>query len=79
MKKLKEFCDEYGLTLEVEEVIDDEKEAGTITYQSRPAGSIIAERVNLKIKVTKKSETEAGSDHTNTDDGMVPYEEGNNN
>ena len=60
-------------------LIDDEKKAGTITYQSRPAGSIIAERVNLKIKVTKKSETEAGSDHTNTDDGMVPYEEGNNN
>ena len=79
LDEVKEFCDEYGLTLEVEEVIDDEKEAGTITYQSRPAGSIIAERVNLKIKVTKKSETEAGSDHTNTDDGMVPYEEGNNN
>ena len=79
LDEVKEFCDEYGLTLEVEEVIDDEKKAGTITYQSRPAGSIIAERVNLKIKVTKKSETEAGSDHTNTDDGMVPYEEGNNN
>ena len=79
LDEVKEFCDEYGLTLEVEEVIDDEKEAGTITYQSRPAGSIIAERVNLKIKVTKKSKTEAGSDHTNTDDGMVPYEEGNNN
>ena len=79
LDEVKEFCDEYGLTLEVEEVIDDQKEAGTITYQSRPAGSIIAERVNLKIKVTKKSETEAGSDHTNTDDGMVPYEEGNNN
>ena len=79
LDEIKKFCDEYGLTLEVEEVIDDEKEAGTITYQSRPAGSIIAERVNLKIKVTKKSETEAGSDHTNTDDGMVPYEEGNNN
>ena len=79
LDEVKEFCDEYGLTLEVEEVIDDEKDAGTITYQSRPAGSIIAERVNLKIKVTKKSETEAGSDHTNTDDGMVPYEEGNNN
>ena len=79
LDEIKKFCDEYGLTLEVEEVVDDEKEAGTITYQSRPAGSIIAERVNLKIKVTKKSETEAGSDHTNTDDGMVPYEEGNNN
>lgn len=79
LDEVKKFCDEYELTLEVEEVVDDEKEAGTITYQSRPAGSIIAERVNLKIKVTKKSETEAGSDHTNTDDGMVPYEEGNNN
>ena len=61
------------------EVETDEYAPGVIISQSRPAGSIIAERVNLKIKVTKKSETEAGSDHTNTDDGMVPYEEGNNN
>ena len=70
---------EYDITLEKEEVEDDTKDAGTIIYQSRPAGSTIAERVTLKIKVTKKSkEAEAGDDHTNTDDGMVPYEEEDN-
>ena len=79
VSEVESFCKEYDITLEKEEVEDDTKDAGTIIYQSRPAGSTIAERVTLKIKVTKKSkEAEAGDDHTNTDDGMVPYEEEDN-
>ena len=76
---LKEDIDIKKIKIQKEEVEDDTKDAGTIIYQSRPAGSTIAERVTLKIKVTKKSkEAEAGDDHTNTDDGMVPYEEEDN-
>ena len=63
--EVKKFCEEYGVTLDIEEIEDDTKEEGTITYQSRPAGSIIADKVSLKIKVTKKSK--------NNTDGMVPY------
>ena len=79
--EVKTFCDEYKIDLTVEEVEDDTKEAGTIIYQSRPAGSAIAEKVSLKIKVTRKSDKAiSDKDNTNdgnTDDGMVPYEEEN--
>lgn len=78
VSEVEEFCKEYGLQLEVEEVTDDTKESGTIIYQSRPAGSEIAERVTLKIKITKKSES-TSDNNSESEDGMVPYEEGNNN
>ncbi len=76
VEEVQTFCDEYGVKLEIEEVIDDEKEEGTITYQSRPAGSEIAEKVSIKIKVTKKTPVE-GEDGGTVDEGMVPYEEEN--
>ncbi len=76
VSEVQSFCNEYDITLEVEEVEDDTKEEGTIIYQSRQAGSEIAERVTLKIKVTKKSSKE----NTTTPDsnGMVPYENEDN-
>ena len=77
IEEVQTFCDEYGITLEVEEVIDDTKEEGTIIYQSRPAGSEIAEKVSIKIKVTKKTPVEGDHGEISEDDGMVPYEEDN--
>lgn len=69
--EIKKFCEEYKINLEIEEVEDDTKSEGTVTYQSRPAGSVIADKVSLKIKVTKKSK--------NNTDGMVPYKDDENN
>lgn len=76
--EIKEFCEEYDLTLDIEEVEDDSKDSGTVIYQSRAAGSDIAERATLKIKVTKKTSNASDSGNDDViDDGMVPYEEGN--
>lgn len=73
--EIQKFCDEYGVTLNIEEVEDDTKDAGTVIYQSRPAGSAIVDKVSIKIKVTKKSETNEEGEPNN---GMVPYEEEGN-
>ncbi len=62
VSEVKKFCEEYDIVLEVEEEIDNTKEEGTIIYQSRPAGSEIANRTTLKIKITKKSEEEKKED-----------------
>ena len=65
---IKKFCEEYGLSLNVEEVEDDSVEEETVVYQSRTAGSEIIKNASLTIRVSKKSEQET----TNTD--LVPYE-----
>ncbi len=77
VEEIKEFCNEYGVDITVEEVEDDTKEAGTVIYQSRPAGSEIVDKVSIKIKVTKKSQN-AQENSNNNNDGMVPYEEEDN-
>ena len=69
VEEIKEFCNEYGVDITVEEVEDDTKEAGTVIYQSRPAGSEIVDKVSIKIKVTKKSQNAQGN--SNNNDGMV--------
>lgn len=75
--EIQKFCDEYGVTLNIEEVEDNTKDAGTVIYQSRPAGSAIVDKVSIKIKVTKKAPNEDENQETN-EDGMVPYEEEDN-
>ena len=65
--EVKKFCDEYGITLKIEEREDDSVSPGTITSQSRAAGSEIAERTNLTITVAIKSKAKEAED-------MVPYE-----
>ena len=45
------FADEYGLTLDIEEVPSSEAEPGTIIGQGRPAGDTIIEGMTLKVKV----------------------------
>ena len=71
--EVQKFCDEYGVKLEIEEVEDDTKDEGTVVYQSRPAGSEIADKVSIKIKVTKKTQKTDAID--GSDEDMVPYEE----
>lgn len=73
VEEIQEFCKEYDIDFSVEEVIDDTKDEGTIVYQSRPAGTEIAEKVSLKIRVTKKTPKE-DHDEKLGEDGMVPYE-----
>ena len=65
---IKKFCEEYGLSLNVEEVEDDSVEEETVVYQSRTAGSEIIKNASLTIKKKKKSEQET------TDTNLVPYE-----
>ena len=81
LDEVKKFCEEYGITLEVEEKEDDTAAAGTILSQSRAAGSEIAERTTLKITVAKKTVKTTTDDNTNTNnsgsnDNMVPYNNG---
>ena len=75
LSEVQNFCNEYGITLEVEEVINDEEEEGTIVYQSRAAGSEIAERTVLTIRITKKTPTNDDENLQADENGMVPYEE----
>ncbi len=55
------FCQEYGITLSVEEVEDDSKEEGTIIYQSRPAEStVLTNKGTLTIRIAVSSGTIEG-------------------
>ena len=69
IEEVKKFCEQYGITLEIEEIEDNEHKEGTIVYQSRAAGSEIAERTSLTIRIAKKVQ----KTETQSDDGMVPY------
>ena len=76
LDEVKKFCEEYGITLSIEEKEDDSVDAGTIISQSRAAGSEIAERTNLTITIAKKSKQTTQENKTGEDDNsnMVPYE-----
>ena len=50
------FCDEYGITLKVEEVTTSEYAEGTIIYQSKPADYTIVSGVTLTIRVAVEPE-----------------------
>ena len=65
------YCDEYEIKLNVKEVEDGDKPAGTILSQSKSEGSKIAKGDEITIEVTKKPIEET----------LVPYgdEEENNN
>ena len=67
LDEVKKFCEEYGITLSIEEKEDDSVKEGTIIAQSRSAGSDIAERTNLVITIAKKSKEKEKEE-------MVPYE-----
>ena len=78
--EVRKFCQEYNITLNVEEKEDGSVKAGTVIAQSRAAGSEIAERSSITITVAKQpAQTPKEDTKTDTDGGMVPYEnEGEN-
>lgn len=55
INEIKTFCEEYKITLTVEEKEDDDLEEGTVLEQSKSAGSDIMSGTSLKITITKKS------------------------
>ena len=69
LKEVQDFCDEYKITVSVTDEINDSVDEGTVIYQSRSAGSDITPNTTLKIKVSKKTPTDADGDSN-----MVPYE-----
>ncbi len=56
VEEIQEFCDNYGVTLKVEEKETDEYGTGTIFYQSRPEGYTIVSGTTLTIRVAKAPE-----------------------
>ena len=74
VEEVKEFCTEYGITLNIEEKEDSEHKQGTIISQSRAAGSEIAERSSLTITVSKNPVKPEGTNDDVNEDDMVPYE-----
>lgn len=53
LEQVEEFAKKYNLTLTVERQENSILAPGTITGQSRPAGSTVVEGINLKITITK--------------------------
>ena len=56
IEEVQSFCDEYGITLKVEEVATSEYAEGTIIYQSKPADYTIVSGVTLTIRVAVEPE-----------------------
>ena len=69
LKEVQDFCNEYKINVSVTDEINDSVDEGTVIYQSRSAGSDITPNTTLKIKVSKKTPTDADDDSN-----MVPYE-----
>ena len=53
VEEVREFCENYGVNLKVEEKETDEYGDGTIFYQSRPEGYTIVSGTTLTIRVAK--------------------------
>jgi len=62
---VQKFCDEHGVELEVKEEANSSKNVGTIFYQSRAAGTVVASGTTLTIKVAVKGngDSEAGDEN----------------
>ena len=69
LEDVKKYCEEHGVELTVEEVGGTSYNVGTVFYQSRPAGSIVASGTSLKVKVAVKGSggTENGNESEFTD------------
>ena len=55
VEQVQDFCDTYGITLVVEEKVNEARKEGEIYYQSRKADSQITSGATLKIYVAKKA------------------------
>ncbi len=62
---VQKFCDENGITLEIEKKESDVYEDGTIYTQSREAGTKVVKGVILKITVAKKPTTPTDGTNNN--------------
>lgn len=55
VEEVQKFCDEYGVTLSIDEVANTSYENGTILYQSKPEGYTVAAKTTLVIRVVNNS------------------------
>ena len=70
VSSIRRFCDENGVNLDVV-YEESNKPEGTILSQSQKAGSKVVKDTNLKIRVSRKAETDNNqnnTDNTNTDE-----------
>ena len=68
LEEVKEFCEQYSVTVKVQETVSQIKEPGTILRQSRPAGSEIVEKAEIIITIAKKEEVQNTPPDTSSDD-----------
>lgn len=68
LEEVKEFCEQYSVTVKVQETVSQIKEPGTILRQSRPAGSEIVENAEIIITIAKKEEVQNTPPATGSDD-----------
>lgn len=55
VEEVQQFCDEYGVKLNIEEVANPSYENGTILYQSKAEGYTVARGTALNIRVVNNS------------------------
>jgi len=70
VSSIRRFCDENGVNLDVV-YEESNKPEGTILSQSQKAGKKVVKDTNLKIRVSRKAETDNNqnnTDNTNTDE-----------
>lgn len=70
VEQVQEFAEKYNLTLTVQIEENSILPPGTITHQSRPAGSTVVEGISLIVKVTKTPDV--------VEDIILPDEEDDN-
>ena len=65
--EVQSFCDEHGVTLEIEYEESSDHKEGDIIYQSRAKDSVVAAGAKFKIKVAKKKAEEDPTTPIDTD------------
>lgn len=71
IEEVQEFADEMGLDLIIQEVVSTEYPAGTVFYQSKPAGATVVNGVTLRVRVAKASDEEIGNDNPDEGEGNL--------
>ena len=79
VEQVQDFCDTYGITLSVENKVNDAVSPGTIYYQSRKADSKIVAGATLKIYVAKAAPKTDTNTNTNTENNNNTSNNSDNN
>ena len=79
VEQVQDFCDTYGITLVVEEKVNDAVSPGTIYYQSRKKDSQITAGATLKIYVAKAAPKTDTNTNTNTNNSSSDNNTNNTN